>query len=90
MSCKHDLAEMDTAAHWDGLCPLCLQAEIERLTKELEAQYDHNADLDREIERLRAVLERIGNTTLAGTIVIARDIARESLGANEQNAVKEK
>lgn len=31
MACEHDLAEMDTAAHFDGLCPLCLLAENERL-----------------------------------------------------------
>lgn len=31
MTCIHDLAEMDTAAHADGLCPLCLKAEIDRL-----------------------------------------------------------
>jgi len=31
MVCEHDLAEMDTAAHWDGLCPLCLKAKVERL-----------------------------------------------------------
>lgn len=27
---------MDTAAHWDGLCPLCLKAELERLRAALE------------------------------------------------------
>ncbi len=31
MACEHDAAEMDTAAHWDGLCPLCMKAEVERL-----------------------------------------------------------
>lgn len=31
MACEHDAAEMDTAAHWDGLCPLCMKATIERM-----------------------------------------------------------
>jgi hypothetical protein len=31
MACEHDLAEMDTAAHWDGICPLCMNAEVEKL-----------------------------------------------------------
>lgn len=37
MTCPHDAAEQDTAAHWDGLCPLCLKAEVEALRAELAA-----------------------------------------------------
>jgi hypothetical protein len=33
--CKHDLAEQDTACA-DGLCPLCLQAEVKRLREGIE------------------------------------------------------
>lgn len=29
--CNHTLAEMDTAAYADGLCPLCLQVDNKRL-----------------------------------------------------------
>lgn len=40
MAYEHDLAEMDTAAHFDGLCPLCLKAEIERLRFALQTIHD--------------------------------------------------
>ena len=35
MDCKHDLNEQETAV-WDGLCPLCLRAELYRYRKALE------------------------------------------------------
>lgn len=35
--CSHDVAEMDVAAVADGMCPLCLAAENERLTHEIES-----------------------------------------------------
>lgn len=28
MTCAHAIWEMDAASHADGLCPLCLQAEL--------------------------------------------------------------
>jgi hypothetical protein len=28
MACEHDLAEMDTAAHWDGICPGAPEIEV--------------------------------------------------------------
>lgn len=31
MPCAHDVTERDTAATADGLCPICLAAENERL-----------------------------------------------------------
>jgi hypothetical protein len=34
MGCKHDIADKDTAIA-DGLCPLCLEAEVDRLQKVL-------------------------------------------------------
>jgi hypothetical protein len=37
MPCNHDAGEQDTAAHFDGLCPLCLQAENARLREIVEA-----------------------------------------------------
>src|SRR5512139_997191 len=39
---------------WEGCCMDRDRAVeiIEQLKKELEAQYDHNADLDRELDRL--------------------------------------
>ena len=30
MGCEHNLAEIDTAAHFDGLCPLCLKESLAR------------------------------------------------------------
>lgn len=29
--CTHDLAEQETATVWDGLCPICLKEEVDRL-----------------------------------------------------------
>ena len=46
MTCPHDLAERETACA-DGMCPLCLAADIGRLQI-------HSSVLMREIERLRA------------------------------------
>lgn len=37
MECTHDAADQDTAAHFDGLCPLCLQAENARLREIVNA-----------------------------------------------------
>jgi hypothetical protein len=36
MTCPHEIWEMDIAAVADGLCPLCSQAEIERLRAEVD------------------------------------------------------
>lgn len=47
MACEHDLGEMDTAAHFDGLCPICLKEKVERLQDALRwameylESYDH-------------------------------------------------
>lgn len=37
MGCSHDLAEMETMCA-DGICPLCLRAEVERLKKIVDLQ----------------------------------------------------
>lgn len=36
MSCTHDIAEKDVASYADGLCPLCLASDVNRLLKALE------------------------------------------------------
>lgn len=36
MACEHDITERSTTAEVDGLCPLCLQAEVERLKDRLK------------------------------------------------------
>jgi len=33
MNCPHDITEMEMACHADGLCPLCLQDDYEKLLK---------------------------------------------------------
>jgi hypothetical protein len=35
-SCPHDISEQDVASQADGLCPLCLAAEVNRLRTALE------------------------------------------------------
>lgn len=34
--CPHDISDQDVAAHADGLCPLCLAADVNRLCIALE------------------------------------------------------
>lgn len=41
MKCAHDLAEMEASVWADALCPLCLQAENERLRAALQEIADH-------------------------------------------------
>lgn len=60
MSCKHDLAERETACA-DGMCPLCMVVEIERLqyiadtdTPELKLQHEEIMQLRAEIKQLKA------------------------------------
>jgi hypothetical protein len=36
-SCPHDISEQDVASQADGLCPLCLAAEVNRLRIALES-----------------------------------------------------
>ncbi len=35
-TCEHDISEQDVAAQADGLCPLCLSAQNEKLRAALE------------------------------------------------------
>lgn len=35
-TCPHDISERDVAHQVDGLCPLCLAADVHRLSKALE------------------------------------------------------
>jgi len=63
MKCDHDLEERESSVYADGYCPICMAAEIERLTKERDLALA-NADavyakLMPEIERLRAALTEI-------------------------------
>ncbi|MFK4647250.1 hypothetical protein ABIF96_005824 [Bradyrhizobium ottawaense] len=39
-SCPHDVSEQDVASQADGLCPLCLAAEVNRLSIALERVRD--------------------------------------------------
>ena len=34
--CNHDIGEQETAVAWDGLCPLCLAAEVEQTREALK------------------------------------------------------
>lgn len=48
VGCAHTASEMDVASNADGLCPLCLQAEIERLRAALQGIVDSLASQDEE------------------------------------------
>ena len=60
MTCTHELGEMETACAFDGLCPLCLSAELDRIQREevgiLKAQleecrYNNGINWPAEIDR---------------------------------------
>jgi hypothetical protein len=56
--CAHTASEMDVAANADGLCPICLATEIERLRAALTEACNIalGTDLTREVaERVRAL-----------------------------------
>lgn len=73
MVCKHEIWEQDTASHADGLCPLCLHAEIERLRAALAAavltmEEVSQGKITRDgptivsaISAARSIVEQIGN-----------------------------
>lgn len=44
MGCDHQISEMDTAVHWDALCPLCLKDRVELLEAALKECADSLAD----------------------------------------------
>lgn len=54
MVCEHSLADMDTAAHWDGACAICLGEE--------------NAALKKRVAGLKVSLEGIRAGTKIGWI----------------------
>jgi hypothetical protein len=58
MTCKHDAAEQDTASHFDGLCPLCLRADNERLRKAIQEYLkpNHRITLNEKLMILRDAL----------------------------------
>jgi hypothetical protein len=49
MMCNHNISDQDIAMIADGLCPLCLQAEIERLRAALEPFADYAPPLPSEM-----------------------------------------
>jgi hypothetical protein len=77
MTCKHEIWEMDTAAHADGLCPLCLKEDNKQLRQEIERLKlacrdqagvelsEENDRLIEKIEQLRAALQAVINDVLA-------------------------
>lgn len=44
--CQHDLAEIEAAAFYDKLCPLCQRDEIARLRAALHRYGEHDATCD--------------------------------------------
>ena len=50
MTCPHDLSEREASVYTEGYCPICMAAEIERLTDALVKQ---TRELWDEVERLR-------------------------------------
>ena len=64
--CDHNWAEQDTAIACDGLCPLCLQNENERLKKLLKDIKRWNINLPLHIEGLPENLYKRVEQTLKG------------------------
>jgi hypothetical protein len=56
--CPHDFIEREIAVTADGYCPLCMQAEIERLRTENRFLFDVIKDDALLVERYNAFNER--------------------------------
>lgn len=54
MTCPHEYHERESSVATEGYCPLCMVAEIERLTGELAKSKEHVKLLSAEVKRLRA------------------------------------
>jgi len=91
MPCEHDLADKEGACA-DGMCPICIAAEIEQLRSEmgravaaeieqLQADLDlrNQTALDRKeiIARLEAEIERLRATCIERDAEIERAVAAE-------------
>jgi len=72
MTCTHELGEMETACAFDGLCPLCLSAELDRLQREEIGM------LKAQLEECRFINERHKRMEIALTKQLTRSIARNS------------
>lgn len=66
MACEHDINAREVAVVADGYCPLCMAADIERLTRdasfwkaERDAAVNHAVTYGPEIERLTRELKGI-------------------------------
>jgi len=64
MACEHRITEMDTAVIADGMCPLCLAAEIARLRAALTeirdaALYNDHLIKEAVIKRCEGALEQL-------------------------------
>jgi len=69
--CQHDGADIVTAIFADGLCPLCLQAEVEKLRKALTkikycCVYISKEDMQKEYERAWKKQTEIAEQALKG------------------------
>ena len=58
MTCPHAYHDQEASISTDGLCPLCLLAEIERLRAERLAFATESEERKADNERLRAALDR--------------------------------
>lgn len=60
--CNHELHEMETAAAWDGLCPICLKEEVDSLRKritELENKIRRHSNPMSETQWLNGIRKRL-------------------------------
>jgi hypothetical protein len=78
--CPHDISEQDVACQADGLCPLCLAAEVNRLRLALESIRDHWAcQYDHPLKQGDMYRGSYGIGVTDGHRLCA-DIARRALG----------
>jgi hypothetical protein len=57
MTCTHEIWEKDTAANFDGLCPICLKDALEAKDAEIKALNMTISDLRKYWREQRAALE---------------------------------
>lgn len=58
MICTHDIIAKDNACA-DGMCPICLAAEVDRLTEESSWLFSESLETMAKIKRLQVALQEI-------------------------------
>ena len=76
-SCPHDISDQDIATQVDGLCPLCLAADVNRLSialEKIESDLRVYASGLKEGDELRGVLQLSADEARAARVPVGRTL----------------